>query len=656
VSETETVEKTAEKSSEKEKTTFGFQAEIKQLLQLMIHALYSNKEIFLRELISNASDAADKLRFEGMRDPMLTVEDPDLKIQVYYDKDAKTITIRDNGIGMSRDEIIQHLGTIAKSGTREFLNGLSGDKSKDAKLIGQFGVGFYSAFIVADTVEVITRKAGASADAGVRWSSRGEGEYEVESVVKHSRGTDVILHLKEEEEELLSGWQLRRIITKYSDHITLPIWMKKETPAKTEESETEENFGPTEEIVNQATALWTLSKADISDDQYRALYQHIAHDFEAPLTWSHNKVEGKLDYTYVLYIPQRVPFDLYHTNKAKGLKLYVQRVFIMDDAEQFLPNYLRFVRGIVDSNDLPLNVSRELLQNSRQIDSMRSAIVKRVLTMLESLAKNDKEKYQIFWKAFGQVMKEGPAEDFANKQQIAKLLRFSSTHTDNEQQDVPLEDYFTRMPSAQKHIYFVAAETFNAAKNSPHLEVFRKKGIEVLLLSDRVDEWLTSHLQEFEGKTFQSVSRGSLDLGELDEQADSTVKESTAAEFADVITKMKTVLGDKVKDIRLTDRLTDSPACIVVDEHDMSPQMERLMQAAGQSVPAHKPILELNPEHLMVKQLKQVSGTPNFDDWTWLLLDQAVLAEGGHLDNPASFVKRFNQLLLTLVVQKTDEK
>jgi molecular chaperone HtpG len=643
-----------EKPMEKEKTTFGFQAQIKELLQLMIHALYSNKEIFLRELISNASDAADKLRFEGMRDPLLMVEDPDLKIQVYYDKEAKTITIRDNGIGMSREEVIQHLGTIAKSGTREFLNTLSGDKSKDAKLIGQFGVGFYSAFIVAHTVEVITRKAGTSPEAGVRWSSRGEGEYEVESMVKSTRGTDVILHLKEEEEEFLSGWQLRRIITKYSDHITLPIYMKKETPAKSEETENKEDFGPTEEVVNQATALWTLPKAEITDDQYRGLYQHISHDFEPPLTWSHNKVEGKLDYTYVLYIPQRVPFDLYQTNKPKGLKLYVQRVFIMDDAEQFLPNYLRFVRGVVDTNDLPLNVSRELLQNSRQIDSMRSAIVKRVLTMLESLAKNEKEKYQTFWKAFGQVMKEGPAEDFANKQQIAKLLRFSSTHTDKEQQDISLEDYLSRMPSAQKHIYFVAAETFNAAKNSPHLEVFRKKGIEVLLLSDRVDEWLMSHLNEFEGKTFQSVSRGSLDLGELGDKSDSTVKEETVAEFSDVITEMKSVLGEKVKDIRLTDRLTDSPACIVIDEHDMSAQMERLMRAAGQPVPAHKPILELNPTHLMVKRLKEVSGTPDFSDWTWVLLDQAVLAEGGHLDDPASFVKRFNQLLLALADQKTD--
>ncbi|MEY3182730.1 MAG: hypothetical protein RLZ35_715 [Pseudomonadota bacterium] len=652
MSETETAEKTATK---KEKSTFGFQAEINQLLQLMIHALYSNKEIFLRELISNASDAADKLRFENMRDPMLMTEDPELKIHVYYDKEAKTITIRDNGIGMTRDEVMQHLGTIAKSGTREFLNGLSGDKSKDAKLIGQFGVGFYSAFIVAHTVEVITRKAGADPETGVRWSSCGEGSYEVESLRKETRGTDVILHLKEAEEELLNGWQLRRIITKYSDHITLPIYMKKETPP-TAEGEEKEAFGPTEEVVNQATALWTLPKAEISDDQYRGLYQHIAHDFEPPLTWSHNKVEGKLEYTYVLYIPQRVPFDLYHNNKPKGLKLYVQRVFIMDDAEQFLPNYLRFVRGIVDSNDLPLNVSRELLQNSRQIDSMRSAIVKRVLSMLESLAKNDKEKYQTFWKAFGPVMKEGPAEDFANKQQIAKLLRFSSTHTNSEQQDVSLEDYIARMPSAQKHLYFVAAETFNAAKNSPHLEVFRKKGIEVLLLSDRVDEWLMSHLNEFEGKTFQSVSRGTLDLGELGEKESSSLQETTVAAFADTIAEMKTVLGDRVKDIRLTDRLTDSPACIVVDEHDMSAQMERLMRAAGQQVPAHKPILELNPTHLMVQQLKKVSGTPHFSDWTWVLLDQAVLAEGGHLDDPASFVRRFNQLLLALAEQPQKDK
>lgn len=641
------VEACVENNQTNDKTTrFGFQAEIEQLLQLMIHSLYSNKEIFLRELISNASDAADKLRFERMRDPLLATEDPDLKIEVDFDKTSRTLHIRDNGIGMTREEVIEHLGTIAKSGTKEFLNTLTGDKSKDAKLIGQFGVGFYSAFIVADKVEVLTRKAGQPESAGVKWVSSGKADYSLETVNKPDRGTEVILHLKPEEEEFLNAWQLRRIITKYSDHITLPIWMKKEAPPLKEGEEKAEQDGPQYEVVNQATALWTLPKAEIKDDQYRSLYQHISHDFEPPLTWSHNKVEGKLEYTYILYIPKQAPFDLYHMNKARGLKLYVQRVFIMDDAEQFLPNYLRFVRGIIDSNDLPLNVSRELLQSSRQIDSMRSAVVKRVLGMLENMAKSEPDNYQTFWKAFGQVMKEGPAEDFANRNQIAKLLRFSSTHTDSSEQTVSLEDYLARMPSEQKHIYYVSAESFNAAKNSPHLEIFRKKNIEVLLLSDRVDEWLMSHLQEFEGKTFQSVSRGNLDLGE---SSDNAVSEEEKTRLDSLTQAVQTVLGDKVKSVRLSQRLTDSPACVVIDEHDMSPQMLKLMQAAGQSLPAQKPILELNPKHGMFQKLEAAQNTDAFSDWTQLIFDQAILAEGGQLDNPALFVKRLNQLLLNKV-------
>lgn len=618
--------------SNAKKETLGFQTEIKQLMNLMIHSLYSNKEIFLRELISNASDAVDKLRFESLRNPLLMVDSAELKVWVSFDKDARTITIRDNGIGMTREEVIQNLGTIAKSGTREFLNTLTGDKAKDAKLIGQFGVGFYSAFIVADNVTVTTRHAGKPATDAVRWSSKGEGEYEIETVTREDRGTEIVLHLRADEDEFLNDWRLKHIITKYSDHLTLPVVMK--------------NDKDEDEVVNRATALWTLPKSEITDEQYKELYKHVAHDFEDPLTWSHNKVEGKLEYISVLYIPARAPFDLWHVGKTRGLKLYVQRVFIMDDAEQFLPHYLRFVRGIIDSNDLPLNISREILQGSRVIDAIRTALIKRILSMLEQLAVDEKEKYQKFWKEFGQVLKEGPGEDFANREQIAKLLRFSSTHSNTEDQAVSLEAYIGRMREGQDKIFYVTAETFNAAKNSPHLEIFRKKGIEVLLLSDRVDEWLISHLTEFQGKSLQSVARGGLDLGELEDKAQDEKFEKAKTDLSDTLRKVKEVLGEQVKEVRLSRRLTDSPACIVVDEKDLSNQMERLLKAAGQKVPTHKPILELNPEHLMIQRLQSETDKTRFEDWANVLLDQAILAEGGQLDDPATFVKRFNHLLL----------
>lgn len=623
------------------KEKFGFQAEVKQVLHLMIHSLYSNKEIFLRELISNASDAADKLRFHALKDSKLMLDDPDLKIWIEYNKEARTITVKDNGIGMDRDELIQHLGTIAKSGTREFLNSLTGDKAKDAKLIGQFGVGFYSSFIVADKVEVVTRKAGAKAFEALRWTSNGEGEYEIENTVKDKRGTDIILHLKKDEDEFLNDWRIKHIITKYSDHISLPIVMK--------------NDKNEEEVVNRAQALWILPKNEIKEEQYKELYKHVAHDFEDPLIWSHNKVEGKLEYTTLLYIPSRAPFDLFQMNKPRGLKLYVRRVFIMDDAEQFLPHYLRFVRGVIDSNDLPLNISREILQNNRVIDAIRTAVIKRVLSMLEQLAKDDKEKYQKFWKEFGQVLKEGPAEDFANREQVAKLLRFSSTKTDSEDETVSLEDYIARMPSGQNKIYYVTAETFNAAKNSPHLEIFRKKGIEVLLLSNRVDEWLVTHLSEFQGKELQSVARGSLDLGDMKETQDKGVEEKfkqAETSFTEVINKIKELLKDQVKDVRLSRRLTTSPACIVVDEKDLSSQMERILRAAGQKVPEHQPILELNPDHFMVQRLKSELNHPRFSNWSRILLDQAILAEGGHLNDPATFVKQLNEVLSELANPK----
>ena len=621
--------------------TLGFQAEVKQLLQLMIHSLYSNKEIFLRELVSNASDACDKLRFEALNNSALYGDDSDLKIRVSFDKAARTITISDNGIGLSRDEAVEHLGTIAKSGTREFFSALTGDQAKDAHLIGQFGVGFYSSFIIADKVTVVSRRAGVEANQAVCWESGGEGDYTVEMVEKAGRGTDVTLHLREGEDEFLGGWKLKSIIRKYSDHITLPIVMKKEEWKDGEQVESEED-----ETVNQANALWVRSKSDISDEQYKEFYKHVAHDFEDPLAWTHARVEGKQEYTQLLYIPARAPFDLWDRNARHGIKLYVRRVFIMDDAEQLMPLYMRFVRGVVDSSDLPLNVSREILQQSKDIDGIRSGCTRKVLGMLEDLAENDKEKYAKFWEAFGAVLKEGVGEDFANKEKIAGLIRFASTHNDTPEQTVSLADYIGRMKEGQEKIYFVTADTFNAAKNSPHLEIFRKKGIEVLLLSDRVDEWVVGHLTEFDGKQLQSVAKGGLDLGKLEDEAEKQEAEKAADEYKELLEKVKTSLGDKVKDVRVTYRLTDSPSCLVSDEHDPSGNLARLMKAAGQPMPSTKPILEINPQHPAVMRLKYEET--RFDDWAALLFEQATLAEGGQLDDPAGFVKRINDLMMAL--------
>lgn len=637
-------------SQSAKKQTLSFQAEVKQVLHLMINNLYSNKEIFLRELISNASDAADKLRFEALSNPGVYENDSDLKVWVEINKNARTITIRDNGIGMNMDDAIKHLGTIAKSGTKEFLSKLSGDRSKDSLLIGQFGVGFYSSFIVADEVTVTSRRAGDDPSQGVIWRSKGDGEYQVETTNKSSRGTEVILHLKSDEDQFLNHWHIRHVITKYSDHISLPIVMFKEEELTSEEDSKVINV-PEEEVINRATALWALPKQQIKDDQYRELYKHIAHDFEEPLAWSHNKVEGKLEYISLLYIPKKAPFDLYHVAKPKGLKLYVKRVFIMDDAEQFLPLYLRFVRGVIDSNDLPLNVSREILQSSIITGSIRSSVIKKVLEMLEHMAEKDSAKYLTFWKEFGQVLKEGPAEDFSNRTKIAKLLRFSSTYLDNIQQDVSLDDYLARMKEGQEYIYYVSADSFNAAKNSPHLEIFRKRDIEVLLLSDKIDEWMISHLPEYQDKKFQCVSKGGLDLGKLENENDKEQKQKLSEEFKGLVESVKQELGERVKEVRITMRLTDSPACIVADQNDMTPQMERILRSAGQIVPAAKPILEINPKHAMVKLMSNLKNKDpkKFCDLTNLLLDQAILAEGGQLNDPASFVKRFNQLLLEVV-------
>jgi molecular chaperone HtpG len=633
-------------TTQEQQETLSFQAEVKQLLHLVTHALYSNKEIFLRELISNASDAADKLRFEALGDSALFENDPELKIHVSFDKEKSTITIKDNGIGMSREEVIENLGTIAKSGTKEFLTRLSGDQAKDSNLIGQFGVGFYSGFVVADQVIVKTRRAGMTPDQGVYWESTGGGDYIIKNIDRPERGTEVTLHLRAEEEEFLDGWRLRGIITKYSDHILLPIVMEK-PPAYTGEEEKEpEKTEPETEVVNRATALWTLPKSQIKDEDYRELYKHIAHDVEEPLLWSHNRVEGKLEYISLLYIPSRAPFDMWNRDRKHGLKLYVHRVFIMDDAEQLLPGYLRFVRGIVDSNDLPLNVSREILQSSHIIDSIRSGGVKRVLDMLDELAKNDTEKYTKFWSQFGQVLKEGPGEDYANRERIARLLRFASTHNDSSEQSVSLADYVGRMSAEQKKIYYVTAETYNAARHSPHLEIFRKKGIEVLLLSERVDEWLVSHLTEFEGKPLQSVAKGDLDLGGLEEKEAKEKTKQAEGELASVITQIKTVLNDKVKEVRLTDRLIDSPACLVSDDQDMSIHLQNLLRDAGQNFPVSKPIFEINPEHALITKMKDETDEARFADWTWVLFEQAQLAQGSALEDPASFVRRLNTLLV----------
>ncbi|MGH1440490.1 MAG: molecular chaperone HtpG [Cellvibrionaceae bacterium] len=615
----------------------------------MIHSLYSNKEIFLRELVSNASDAADKLRFEALKDGSLYENDPELAIRIEFDKEAKTVTISDNGIGMSRDEVINNLGTIAKSGTAQFMEQLSGDQQKDSQLIGQFGVGFYSAFIVADNVEVFTRRAGADKSEGVHWECQGDAEFTLETIERAERGTSIVLHLKNDAEEFADGWRLRSVIKKYSDHISLPVVMQKDPePAVEGEEEEAKAQEPEDEVINTATALWTRSRSEVKDEEYQEFYKHVSHDYNDALTWSHNKVEGKLDYTSLLFIPKQAPFDMFNRDTARGLKLYVQRTFIMDEAEQFLPLYLRFVKGIVDSNDISLNVSREILQKDPNIDSMRSALTKRVLDMLEKLAKKKPEEYQAFWKEFGQVIKEGPGEDFANKEKIAKLMRFATTHTDKPEQDQSLDEYIGRMQEGQDKIYYVAAENFNTAKNSPHLEVFRKKGIEVLLLADRVDDWTMSHLREYDGKTFQDVGRGALDLGELDSEEEKKEQEKINEELKSLIERSKAALEEQVEEVRLTHRLTDSPACVVVGEADMGAQMRRLLEQAGQAVPESKPIFELNPEHPLVQKLDQESDEDRFADLVKVLFDQANLAEGGQLDDPAAYVTRLNKLLLEL--------
>ena len=636
---------------ETQKETLGFQTEVKQLLHLMIHSLYSNKEIFLRELISNASDAIDKLRFEALANADLYGSDTSLKVRVEFDKDAGTLTISDNGIGMSRDEVVANLGTIAKSGTSEFLQHLTGDQKKDSQLIGQFGVGFYSSFIVADKVTVETLRAGSPATEAVRWESAGEGEFDLENIEKADRGTRITLHLKKGEEEFAEGYRLRALVRKYSDHISVPVEMLKENyppAAEDEENKETEEKAPEFESVNAATALWMCPRNELKDEEYKEFYKHVSHDFEDPLSWSHNKVEGKLEYTSLLYLPKRAPFDMWNREAPRGLKLYVQRVFIMDDAEQFLPLYLRFVKGIVDSNDLSLNVSREILQKDPQIDKMRSALTKRVLDMLGKMAKNKKEDYAIFWKEFGSVIKEGPAEDFANKEQIAKLLRFATTHDDKAEQTHSLEDYISRMKEGQDKIYYVVADSFNTAKNSPHIEVFRKKGVEVLLLSDRIDDWLMSHLMEFDGKHFQDVAKGELDLGKVEDEAEKKKQEETAEQFKDLVERVKTSLQEQVEDVRITHRLTESPACLVVGDHDMGAQMRRIMEAAGQKLPESKPILELNPEHPLVAKLKGEDKDDRFNDLAAIIFEQALLAEGGHLTDPAAYVKRLNKLLLDL--------
>ena len=627
----------------------NFRAEAKQLLKLMIHSLYSNKEIFLRELISNASDAADKLRFEGLSDAALYESDPDLKIRIAYDKEARTITITDNGIGMSRQEVIDNIGTIAKSGTREFINSLTGDQIKDANLIGQFGVGFYSAFIVADKVTLTTRRAGLTAEYGVRWESAGEGEYTLETVEKKNRGTEVVLHLREGEDELLSSFQLRSIIRKYSDHITLPIIMKKEI---WDDESKAYKISDEEETVNQASAIWARPKNEITQEQYDEFYKHIAHDFEPPLAHVHARVEGNQEYIQLLYIPARAPFDLFDREHRHGLKLYIKRVFIMDDAEKLLPGYLRFVRGIIDSSDLPLNVSREILQESRDIDSIRAGSVKKVLGLIEDLATSDKsedqEKFKIFWREFGQVLKEGVAEDYSNRERIAKLLRFTSTHDEREEQTVSLDDYIARMKPEQEKIYYITADGLKAAQSSPHLEIFRKKGIEVLLLHDRIDEWLTANLNEYAGKSLQSIAKGDLDLGKLEDEDEKKDHEKETGDFQELTAKMKEILGDLVKDVRITYRLTESPACLVADTNDISGNLGRLLKSAGQKVPDSKPFLEINPHHPMIQRLKYEEA--KFADWSHILFDQALLAEGGQLEDPASFVKRLNDLLLQNVL------
>ncbi|MGO4311350.1 molecular chaperone HtpG [Pseudomonas sp. KB_15] len=631
-------------SVETQKETLGFQTEVKQLLHLMIHSLYSNKEIFLRELISNASDAVDKLRFEALAKPELLEGGAELKIRVSFDKDAKTVTLEDNGIGMSREDAITHLGTIAKSGTADFMKHLTGDQKKDSHLIGQFGVGFYSAFIVADKVDVFSRRAGSAASEGVHWSSKGEGDFEVATIDKAERGTRIVLHLKSGEDEFADGWRLRNIIKKYSDHIALPIELPKEVAA----TEGEEKPAVEWETVNRASALWTRPRTEIKDEEYQEFYKHIAHDFENPLSWSHNKVEGKLEYSSLLYVPTRAPFDLYQREAPKGLKLYVQRVFVMDQAESFLPLYLRFIKGVVDSNDLSLNVSREILQKDPIIDSMKSALTKRVLDMLEKLAKNEPEQYKGFWKNFGQVMKEGPAEDFANKEKIAGLLRFASTNGDDGEQVVGLAEYLARAKEGQDKIYYLTGETYAQVKNSPHLEVFRKKGIEVLLLTDRIDEWLMSYLSDFDGKSFVDVARGDLDLGNLDSEEDKKAAQEVAKAKEGLVERLKTALGESVAEVRVSHRLTDSPAILAIGEQDLGLQMRQILEASGQKVPDSKPIFEFNPAHPLIEKLDNEQSDERFGDLSHILFDQAALAAGDSLKDPAAYVRRLNKLLVEL--------
>ena len=622
-----------------QKETLGFQSEAKQLLHLMIHSLYSNKEIFLRELVSNANDAIDKLRFESLSNTELASVTEELRIRIDVDGDAKTVTITDNGIGMTRDEAISHLGTIAKSGTAQFLDSLTGDQKQDSQLIGQFGVGFYSTFIVADKVVVESRSAKAPKDEAVRWTSEGEAEFEVETIEREEAGTSVTLHLKPDEAEFADGWRIRNIVKKYADHVSVPVVMK--------QMATEEDKEPEDEVVNSAKALWTRSRSDVSEDEYKEFYKLVSHDFQDPLKWSHNRVEGKLDYTSLLYIPSKASFDLYQRESPRGVKLYVQRVFIMDDAEQFLPLYLRFIRGIVDSNDLSLNVSREILQKDPAIDSMRSALTKRSLDMIEKLA-DDEEKYQVFWDEFGQVLKEGPAEDFGNREKVAGLLRFATTESASATQNQSLKAYIERMKPEQEKVYYVAAENYHMAANSPHLEIFRKKGLEVILFHDRIDEWLVSHLAEFDGKQFQDVAKGELDLGDLQDTEEKQHQEETEEEFKGLVEKISKLLEENVEEVRMTHRLTESPACLVVSEDDMGMQMRRVLESAGQAVPENKRIFELNPDHPLVQKLNDESDSDRFNDLARVLYDQAQLAEGSQLNEPATYVARLNKLLLEL--------
>ncbi|KLV04302.1 MULTISPECIES: molecular chaperone HtpG [Photobacterium] len=631
----------SEQTIHKNKETRGFQSEVKQLLQLMIHSLYSNKEIFLRELISNASDAADKLRFRALSQPDLYENDADLGVKLSFNAEAGTLTISDNGIGMTRDEVIEHLGTIAKSGTKDFFAKLSEEESKDSQLIGQFGVGFYSAFIVADRVTVNTRAAGVAADEAVSWESTGEGDYTVESIEKASRGTEIILHLRDDEKEFLSEYRLRDIIGKYSDHIGIPVYIQ-----TVERDDEGKETGRKWEQINKAQALWTRNKADISDEEYQEFYKHVSHDFAEPLTWSHNRVEGKQDYTSLLYIPSKAPWDMYNRDAKHGLKLYVQRVFIMDDAEQFMPSYLRFMRGLIDSNDLPLNVSREILQDNKVTQSLRKACTKRALTMMERLANNDAEKYQTLWNEFGMVLKEGPVEDFANRDKIAKLLRFSSTHAETQEQTVSLEDYIGRMKEGQDKIYYLTADSFTAAKNSPHLEQFRAKGLEVLLMFDRIDEWLMGHLPEFEGKAFQAITKADLDLSKFDDEEEKEKRKETEEAFQSVVERTKTYLGDRVQDVRTTFKLKDTPAVVVTGENEMGTQMAKLLAAAGHSAPEVKYIFELNPEHAVVRKMADEADEEVFGRWVEMLLGQAMLAEKGTMDDPSKFLSAVNQLLV----------